>query len=97
MFDKIITFAKRGISWGRELATGNDGMGSASRVVALMVTTTVCGVLIAHVCMNHGLPDAQQLYGLAGLIGTGCGAFAVGKIIRPGPGGVPEVPPQGGN
>lgn len=101
MFEKITTIVKGGMAWGREFATGNDGIGSASRVVALIVTTTVSGTLIAHICLNHGLPDAGQLYGLAAMITAGCGAFAVGKFRQGDKDddqghGVQADPPQGG-
>jgi hypothetical protein len=96
MFTKIIEIIKSGISWGKQVATGNDGMGSASRVVALIVTPVTMGVLIAHVCMNHGLPSSEQLYGVAALIGTGCGAFAIGKFRSPDNCPNPP-PPPGGN
>lgn len=100
MFTKIITLIKSGIAWGREVATGNDGMGSASRVVVLFVTTVTMGVLIAHVCMNHGLPSADQMYGLSALLASGAGAYATNKIRRDSKGdqynNQQPPPPQGG-
>ena len=100
MFEKITTIVKQGIAWGREIATGNDGMGSASRVVVLMVTSTVSGVLIAHVAMNHSLPASDQMYGLSAILAAGAGAYATNKIRRDSRGGddqpPPPPPPQGG-
>lgn len=94
MFDKITAIVKQGIAWGREVATGNDGMGSASRVVALIVTPSIMGCVVAHLFLNHGLPSAEQLYGVAAIIGAGCGAFAVGKFRGSGPSDPQQ--PQGG-
>lgn len=79
---KVITIGQRVIGWGKEVATGNDGMGSASRVIALMVATTVVGCMIAHVAMNHGLPTSEQMYGLSALIAAGTGAYATNRIRR---------------
>jgi hypothetical protein len=100
---KVITIGQKFIGWGREVATGNDGMGSASRVIALSVAFTVVGVLIAHVCMNHGLPTSEQMYGLSALIAAGTGAYATNKIRRDSRGQddqnnqpPPPPPPQGG-
>lgn len=86
-FGKIIEVAKKAFVWGKEVATGDDGLGSSSRVVLLMVSTTIVGVLIAHVCMNHGLPSADQMYGLSALLAAASGAYATTKIRRDAKGG----------
>lgn len=99
MIAKIITIVKEIVAWGREVATGEDGAGSTSRVVVLMVTTVTLGVLIAHVWMNHGLPSADQMYGLSAFIAAGAGAYATNKIRRDSRGGDQDNPPptsQGG-
>lgn len=96
-FSKYIQWAKNIVSFGKEVATGNDGMGSASRVVALLVTIVVLGVLITHVVLKRGLPDASQLYGLSALEATGLGAYATNKIRRDQNGGDPSPPPQVNN
>lgn len=99
---EVITLGHKIVGWGKEVATGNDGMGSASRVVALMMTTTVAGTLIAHVCMNHGLPTSEQMYGLSALVAAGTGAYASNKIRRDSRGQgdqnnqPPPPPPDGG-
>lgn len=91
MFNNIVSFVKQSIAWGKAVAgeTGGKAAGtpSASRVVALLITTTVVGVLIAHVHMNHGLPSSSQLYGLSALVAAGAGAYATNKIRRDSNGG----------
>lgn len=79
-FSMLKNLFQKTVAWGKEVATGNDGMGSTSRVVVLLVSTTVVGVLIAHVAMNHGLPMADQMYGLSALLAAGSGAYASNKI-----------------
>lgn len=99
MFEKIITYVKAGIAFGKQVAMGNDGMGSASRVIALVVVTTCMGVLITHVAICRSLPSADQMYGLSALIAAGSGAYATNKIRRDSRGAddqPPPLPPQGG-
>lgn len=100
MFSKLVSSFKEVIAWGKEVATeSSTGVASASRVVALMVSTGVVGVLIAHVCIHRSLPDAPQMYGLSSLVGAASGAYAANKIAGNGNGGnpPPQEPPQGDN
>ena len=86
----LFGYGKRAFEWGKQVATGNDGMGSASRVVNLMIATTVAGVLIAHVAMHRGLPQADQMYGLAAMLGASSVAYAA-KSINPQPPPTPQA------
>lgn len=89
----LFGYGKKAFEWGKQVATGPDGMGSASRVVNLMVASTVCAVLIAHVLMHRELPQADQMYGLASLLGASSVAYAAKAINpQPQPPGVPNDP-----
>lgn len=80
VFSNIINLVKRSIAWGKEVAQGADGTGSASRVVVLLIATVASGCLVTHVIMNHGLPSADQMYGLSAFTASGAGAYAANKI-----------------
>ncbi len=82
-FSKITEATKSVVSWGKEVASDNNGIGSTSRMVALVVAFSACGVLIAHVWIHHGLPEPNQMYGLSAIIAAGCGAYATGKLGGP--------------
>lgn len=94
MLDKITGIVKRGVAWARDCAAERDGTASSSRVVMLLVTPTVVGVLIAHVVIHHGLPAADQMYGLSAILATGAGAYATNKIRRDSHGYDDQQPPQ---
>lgn len=80
MFDNIKNLAKSAMAWAKTIPSEPNGNGSSSRVIALLVAGTVVGVLIAYFVVRHELPDANQLYGLAAILGTGIGAYAANKF-----------------
>lgn len=88
----LFGYGKKAFEWGKQVATGPDGMGSASRVVNLMVATTICGVLITHVILHRGLPQADQMYGLAALLGASSVAYTAKAFAGP-----PSPPPGAPN
>lgn len=75
------------VGWAKSIPSGPDGNGSSSRVIGLIVTVTVTGVLIGYFHVRHDLPSASQLYGLAAILGTGIGAYVAHKM-----GGKPDDP-----
>lgn len=70
---KLSTFAK-------SVASEADGSGSASRVVALLVTVACMAALLLTVYYQHNLPSEDQLIGLAYVLACGVGAYGVNQI-----------------
>lgn len=70
------------VNFGKSVLSESDGTGSASRTIGLTVTFGAIGVLIAVVWINHSLPTADQLYGLAALVTAGSGAYLGNKFGR---------------
>jgi hypothetical protein len=71
-----------GLKWARTVLSERDGTGSTSRVVSLLVTLTICGVLIGHLVIRRTLPDPGTLGGLAGLLTAGAAGYGVNKATN---------------
>ena len=82
--------------WAKTIPSEPNGNGSSSRMIALMVTVTTTGLLIAFFRVHHDLPTPGQLYALSAILGTGIGAYAANQI-RHKDDDHPDDPPQGGS
>lgn len=89
MFEKIVVIAKAAMGWAKTIPSEPNGHGSSSRVIALAVAGTIVGVLIAYFVIRHELPSADQLYGLAALLGTGITGY-VSNCFRKKDGDTPD-------
>ena len=90
----------KALTWAKSIPSEPNGNGSSSRIIGLSVAFTLIGLLIAFLCMTHGLPTSDQFYGMAALLGTACAGYAANKFSKIGkpPDGPPPdgPPPQGG-
>lgn len=77
---KFIENVKKLVEWLKSVASESDGSGSASRVVKLCITATCCASLLLVVLFKHDLPSAEQLKGLAQVIGMGSAAYALNQL-----------------
>lgn len=84
---RLASTGKALVGYGKSVCSERDGTGSSSRVVALTVTFTTVGVLIAFVVLQHTLPTADQLYGLSALVMAGTGAYIGNRMGRRDDGG----------
>jgi hypothetical protein len=66
--------------WTKSVASESDGSGSSSRTALLLMTTTICGLLIAFYHAHKFLPDHDTLYGLAALLACLTGAYGINKF-----------------
>jgi len=66
--------------WTKSVASESDGSGSSSRTALLLMTGTICGLLIAFFCVHSFLPDHDTLWGLAALLGCLTGAYSVNRM-----------------
>jgi hypothetical protein len=86
MIKTLIELGKRAFNWAKTIPSEPSGHGSSSRVIALIVTLTVAGLLIAFFKAKHELPSADQLYGMAAVLGTGMGGYVANRFRRNGDG-----------
>lgn len=91
MIAEITSLVKRLTGFGKSVVSEVDGTGSSSRMVALIVALGSIGVLVAHVCIHHSLPEPGQLGGLSSLVAAGSGAYAANKFTG---NSVPNTPNQ---
>lgn len=80
MFEKISVIVKGAMGWAKTIPSEPNGHGSSSRIIALSVALTIVGILIAYFCVRHELPTADQLYGLAAILGTGIGGYVANRF-----------------
>jgi hypothetical protein len=66
--------------WVKTISSEPNGNGSSSRMIALIVTVTLMGVLAGFFHVHHDLPTPGQLYGLASILGTGIGGYIANKL-----------------
>lgn len=94
MIAEITSLVKRLTGFGKSVISEVDGTGSSSRMIGLIVALASMGVLIAHVCIHHALPEPAQLGGLSSLVAAGSGAYAANKLTGSSAPSTPAVPTQ---
>lgn len=80
MIEKVMGFVKNVANWAKTIPSEPNGHGSSSRVIALATAATVVGLMIAYFSVRRDLPSADQLYGLAAILGTGIGSYVANKF-----------------
>lgn len=73
---------KKAGGWLKSVASESDGSGSSSRIVVLMMSATVCGLLVAFFVIHKFLPEQGTLFGLAALVTAAAGGYAANKLSK---------------
>lgn len=84
MIKTLIEAGKQAFRWAKTIPSEPNGNGSSSRIIALVTTLTLTGLLIAFFKVKHELPTADQLYGIAAILGTGMGGYVANRFRRGG-------------
>jgi hypothetical protein len=90
MIAKIMDVVRAIGGWVKTIPSEPNGNGSSSRVIALVVSGTLMGLMISYFRVKHDLPSPDQLYGLAAILGTGVGGYVANRFRKHGPNGEEE-------